>query len=481
MFSKIALALITSLLAVNAQAAIKSSGTGINLNTVKPTWSNDPGYYAIKKNNEEITNSYLVNAGSSISISPAFLTGDAAFSVTTDGCGSALTTTNCTIDVKFNSAGKANGRYASILTVGDLDIPLTAVVAYANPNPSYKVVDSLGQVVSQINMGTHYKNHTRSRYVYVIDVNKATTSDLSISSSSAEIVNSASTCSAASLNSNTGCSVTVTMSSSLSPGSYSGTLSVGSVSIGLVGEVQASANRPLTSSYVLESSSGRVLSAIDFGLEIPGSNIAHWIFFRDLNSRSTASSSNTLSGSGFHMTFGNSGCSSSSMNDQDGCNILMWGDSLTEGTHTASLTTGANSVTYPISRVLTRSLVGAERKVVMGDYRSYEETRILKLGSFPALGSGVFFSVPFRDVNKVSYDGEPVTFSMPYVYTVGVPGFTIVSGSSTTCTQGSSFTNGCEIRLKFNFPNAALGKYSEIITMTVGGKTDTFIVEIDIY
>lgn len=279
--NKILLLLLTALASATAYAGpIKVSPGGIYLSTSRPSWTADPGMYTIRKYNEQISRVYWLGASPSQSVTPGYLTGDSGFSITTDNCGSVVDS-SCELRVKFNSSGKANGRYTAVLTVGDLDIPVTAVVGY--DKPKYQVTDSMGVEINQVDLNTIFQGLHASitRSFYLKDLNKASFSALTPSVSSPFSVSSS--CSASSLNGNTGCLVAVTLSGSSSPASYSGTVTVDTVSIPVVAEVQPIGNRGASSSFILTSSSGRLLSALSFP---DSSNTISGIFYlKDINAR----------------------------------------------------------------------------------------------------------------------------------------------------------------------------------------------------
>lgn len=466
--NKIVFLFLTSLITLAAHAApIKTSPNGINLNIVRPTWAVDPGLFTIRKADQQIVHSFYVGSSPSQSITPAFLTGDSGFTVNSDTCGSVVTS-SCTLEIKFNSAGKANGRYSSVLSVGDLDIPLNAVVGY--DLPSYEVTDSMGVSVNELNMNTVFQTLHSSvdRFVTIKDKNKSSTSTLTASVSSP--FTTSSSCSPSSLNSSSGCTVTVSLPGSTSPGVYSGTLTIGSVSLNLAADVQPIGNRGLTSSFILITSSGRVVTGWDF----PNSSdtISGIVRFKDVNARASSSSTQSLS-STVNYTLGSSAtCAASSMNSDSGCGIRIYANNSSGlGTFTASLNSSINAGSYGLSHTVVAASIVDSKFVTTSD--TAQEGRVIKGDTISSSLSSKVNRLYVRNINGSTQSGTPISFSI--ASQSGNPAMTVTNGNCNTSTINYDY--GCWFYVTLSNPNNDTGVFSGIVTIKIGDKEEIVVFE----
>jgi hypothetical protein len=468
--NKLWLGLLISVLSVTAKAdSIKTSPLGITFFIARPSWVVDPGLYTIRKANQNIERNYWFGASPTQSITPAYLTGDAAFYLTDDNCGTTVDA-SCDLKVGFNSSGKATGRYTAVLTVGDLDVPVTAVVGY--DKPKYQILDSMGVEISQINMNTVFQglHGSISRSLTIKDLNKSSTSTLIPSVSSPFATSS--TCTASSLNSNLGCTVTVTLSGSTSPGSYSGTLTLDTSSVGVVADVQPIANRGSSSSFILISNAGRVLSSVSF----PDSSvtISGIVRLKDINARASSTSTQSLSTTP-DFSFGSSTtCAITSLNNEDGCGVRIYANNSSGlGTHTATFYTSINSGAYPVSHTLVSAPI-VEPKFVFADDTA-KEGRVIKPEPISASVSSATKKVYLRDLNESTpTSGISVTVSQS---TDSAASPRIISVVPSSCPSQINSDIGCTLNIGFSNPSNAVGTASSIITIKIGNREEVLVFE----
>lgn len=318
-----------------ADTPLPTSGT-ISLTKVSPAWTDYESFNTIEEAQGEKTKVFTFRSSiaQTISSDPT-LSNTNGFSLKTSSSecksGFVFTTSNtCTIQVKFSADGLGitNETLFSTLNWNGFTFNLKAPIVLTTP---YLVAtDTNNRSIHQVNFNNMFANHNnaQSRTLVFRDIKKATTYAPTFTIDNSNFVLSYS-CDYKSLNSTTGCVLTVNFNSqNKTIGTYTGVIRL--VIEGLpLNEVTVTANvvdinqKGSTPNYFFSTSNGEIINSANFNSLSNKSTTSpnFYLYLRDGNKATTDYVSYSLSNSDFTSYYSN--CSPSSLHSANGCSVRL--------------------------------------------------------------------------------------------------------------------------------------------------------------